>query len=310
MQYRDNLPQLEGKPFMTDGGLETTLIFLEGLDLPEFASIDLIRTERGRKALESYYRGYLELAKRCRHNFVLESPTWRSNPDWVEPLGYSMDEMDGYNRAAVLMMARLKAEYESRDMEIVISGCIGPRSDGYNPAMIMSADEARRYHAHQIGVFARVGVDCVTAITMGYPAEAIGIVLAAQDEKVPSIISFTVETDGRLVTGQNLKDAIETVDAETGHGPAYYMINCAHPSHFEKVLGDEAWVSRIRGIRANASRCSHAELDEAEELDIGNPDELARDYSRMTAAMPHINVVGGCCGTDIRHLEKIMEYRA
>jgi homocysteine S-methyltransferase len=146
----------------------------------------------------------------------------------------------------------------------------------------------------------------IAAITMNYVEEAIGVTRAAEAAKMPIAISFTVETDGRLPTGQTLKDAVIEVDQATGGAPAYFMINCAHPSHFSDVLGrDEPWIRRIRGLRANASKRSHAELDASADLDAGNPAELGRDYRSLLKMHPQINVLGGCCGTDHRHVEAI-----
>jgi len=310
MNFGNALPQLGSRLFMTDGGLETTLIFLERIELPEFAAIDLMRTRAGRDALERYYRDYLELAGRHGLGFILESPTWRASSDWAPKLGYDPESMDRYNTAAIEMMHRLRAEFAADGFQIVVSGCIGPRSDGYDPAVIMDPDSATGYHSRQAGVLARAGVDCITGITMGYPAEAIGVARAASRAGVPCVISFTVETDGRLMTGESLQQAITQVDAATDTPPAYYMINCAHPSHFEAAISaGGGWVQRIRGIRANASRCSHAELNEAAALDAGDPAELGAAYRRMTDRLPHINVVGGCCGTDIRHLQQIVAHQ-
>jgi S-methylmethionine-dependent homocysteine/selenocysteine methylase len=146
----------------------------------------------------------------------------------------------------------------------------------------------------------------VSAITMTYPEEAIGVVQAAQDAGLPAAVSFTVETDGRLPSGQAIDEAIEQADAETDGAPAYFMINCAHPTHFADALEAGApWLERIGGIRANASRLSHAELDEAEELDDGDPDDLAARYAALRPRLPALRVVGGCCGTDERHIDAI-----
>ncbi|MGL5793095.1 MAG: homocysteine S-methyltransferase family protein, partial [Waterburya sp.] len=184
--------------------------------------------------------------------------------------------------------------------------CIGPRGDGYQPAELMSEIEAQYYHTEQIEVFSQSNVDLVTAMTMNYVEEAIGISRAAQQANIPVVISFTVETDGKLPTGQTLKDAIAQVDHATNSAPIYYMINCAHPLHFAHVLysgGD--WLDRIKAIRANASIKSHAELDEAEELDDGNPVEFGIQYQKLQTLLPNLNIFGGCCGTDIRHIEEI-----
>jgi S-methylmethionine-dependent homocysteine/selenocysteine methylase len=305
MRYRRALPQLDGRPFLTDGGLETTLIFLDGLDLPEFAAFPLLADDEGIEALRRYYVPYAELARERGVGFVLESPTWRANPDWAARIGYSEADLDRLNRKAISLVEEIRAEYETPDAPFVISGCIGPQSDGYRPDELLSADAAERYHATQIGTFADTAADLVGAITMTYPQEAIGIVRAASAVGLPAAISFTVETDGRLPNGQELAEAIEQVDGETGAAAAYFMVNCAHPTHFEHVLEPGPWLGRIRGIRANASTMSHAELDEAEELDDGDPDDLAARYVELRTRLPNLNVLGGCCGTDDRHVTAI-----
>ena len=306
MGYRRGLPQLDGRPFLTDGGLETTLIFLDGLDLPEFAAFPLLDDDEGLEALRRYYLPYIEVAREQGVGFVLESPTWRANPDWARRLGYSDTQLDVLNRKAITLMEELRAEHETPDTPLVISGCIGPQSDGYSPGDLLSADEAERYHSTQIATFADTAADLVGAITMTYADEAIGIVRAAQAAGIPAAISFTVETDGRLPSGQTLGEAIEQVDAETTSRAAYFMVNCAHPTHFEHVLEPgSAWLGRVRGVRANASTMSHAELDEAEELDDGDPGDLALRYVELRNRIPHLNVLGGCCGTDHRHVTAI-----
>jgi len=302
-KYRHRLPQLDGGLFLTDGGLETTLIFHEGFDLPMFGAFVLLEGERGRAALRAYFDRYAPIAAAQGAGFILESPTWRANPDWAAKLGYRADRLAGINRAAINMMRDVRAAYETERSSFVISGCIGPRSDGYAPGAPMSPDDAEAYHGWQIGVFADAGADLVSAFTMTNINEALGVARAAQAAKIPCVISFTLETDGRLPTGESLAEAIEAVDRETGAGPAYYMINCAHPTHFNSTLeSGAAWTRRLRGVRANASRKSHAELDNSTELDAGNPDELGAQYAELRRRFPHINVVGGCCGTDHRHV--------
>ncbi|SCY45093.1 homocysteine S-methyltransferase [Novosphingobium aromaticivorans] len=301
------LPQLESV-FLTDAGLETDFIFNRGIDLPYFASITLLQSSDGKIALEEYFRGFLELARRMRCGLILESATWRASPDWAEPLGLSQQELDTLNTSAIAILRDLRDEFGSTMPAVVISGCLGPRGDGYDPGKIMSEEGAEAYHRHQAEVLASAGVDQLTAITMTNVPEAIGIAKAAKSLAVPVAISFTVETDGRLPTGDRLSDALRAVDQATASTPAYYMINCAHPSHFAAVLEDGAdWVNRIGGLRANASRCSHAEVDAMSELDRGNPEELAALHSELRLRFPHINVLGGCCGTDLDHITAIAE---
>jgi S-methylmethionine-dependent homocysteine/selenocysteine methylase len=305
-RYRAELPQLGGGLFLTDGGIETTLIFHRGIDLPEFAAFALLNDDQGADQLRSYFAPYLELAKEHGAGFVLESPTWRASPRWGEEIGYGADELDRINRRAIALMAELRARYADDVSPIVISGCVGPQDDGYDPQQRLSADEAVDYHSTQICTFADTEADMVTALTLTYVDEAIGIARAAKVAGIPVAISFTLETDGRLPSGQHLSQAIEETDAATGGEPAYYMINCAHPTHFESVLGG-SWTSRIRGLRANASTKSHAELDEATELDDGDPEDLGARYAQLRGQLPELNLLGGCCGTDDRHVERICQ---
>lgn len=305
-KYRNNLPQLSGNLFLTDGGMETTLIFHQGLDLPEFASFDLLKHPAGERSVRQYFHTYANLARSYGVGLILESATWRANPDWGNRLGYSAEELAKLNRKAIALLHDIRQEYETPESRMVISGCIGPRGDGYIPSSAMTVQEAADYHRTQIEIFRDAEADLVTAMTINYVEEAIGVTRAAQAAGMPVVIAFTVETDGQLPTGQSLKDAIVQVDAVTGNAPAYYMINCAHPTHFASILvPGEPWLERIRGLRANASTKSHAELNESETLDDGNPIELGNQYRELHNQFPQINVLGGCCGTDDRHIEAI-----
>jgi homocysteine S-methyltransferase len=305
-KYRHNLPQLSDQLFLTDAGMETTLIFHEGIELPHFASFDLLKSEAGVAHIRSYYERYIAMAKRHGLGFIFEGFTWRANPDWGAKLGYSRAALAEANRKAIAVIAEMRREHETARTPIVISGNIGPRGDGYKVDGAMSAQEAEDYHRFQIGIFRETEADMVSAFTINYVDEAIGIVRAAEAAQVPVVISFTLETDGKLPSGQSLQDAIEQCDWETGKAAAYYMINCAHPTHFEAELrkgGD--WTKRLRGLRANSSKRSHAELDVAPDLDVGNPVELGQDYRRLRTLLPQLTILGGCCGTDHRHVEQI-----
>ena len=296
------LPQLStSRPFLADGGLETDLIFHHGLDLPSFASFILLDSDDGREALRAYFRPYLDLARAHGTGAVLETPTWRASPDWGRELGYDDDALRRLNHAAVALVRDLAGE--APDVAVVVSGCVGPRGDGYAVGEAMTAPEAAAYHLPQAAALAEAGADCVSAITMTSVEEAIGVARAAEAVGRPPVISFTVETDGRLPSGQPLADAVRQTDDATSGAPEYYMVNCAHPTHFEGVL-DGGWAARVRGIRANASTCSHAELDAAETLDEGDPSALADAYTRLADRLD-LAVVGGCCGTDVRHVAAI-----
>jgi homocysteine S-methyltransferase len=305
-QYRKELPQLKNQLFMTDGGLETTLIFHEGINLPCFAAFDLLKDEAGRSVLHRYFATYAEIARGNRAGLVLETPTWRANPDWGAKLGYNAAALADVDRRSIELLLELRGEYETPATPIVVSGVLGPRGDGYRADARMTPEQARAYHAPQVETFAGSDADMLEAYTLNYIEEGIGIVNAAKAAAMPVAISFTLETDGRLPSGDTLKDAVTRTDAETGAYAAYYMINCAHPTHFNSVVESRgAWLERIRGIRANASKRSHKELDESPDLDSGDPVDLGAQYRSLKSALPRLSVVGGCCGTDHRHVTEI-----
>jgi homocysteine S-methyltransferase len=303
------LPSLRSERlFLGDGGLETTMIFSEGIELPCFASFPLLRDEAGIAALRRYYDAYIEIARAHGLGFTLDTPTWRASRDWGERLGYSPRELAEVNRRAVALAQEIRRAEEGPDDPIAVCGTLGPRGDAYADDAEMSAEEARAYHSEQISTLAEAGAEMVSAYTLPYAGEAIGMVGAAVAAGIPVSISFTVETDGRLPSGQALGEAIERVDAETDGAAEYFMVNCAHPIHFARALSEGGkWTARIGGFRPNASRKSHAELDEAADLDRGDPEELGRLYAELKPRLPNLRVLGGCCGTDPRHVACILD---
>ena len=305
MSYREALPQLEGRVMLCDGGAETTLLFLQGIDLPCFATFPLLESEDGREAMRRYFEPYFETARKHGAGFMLEANTWRANPAWGAQLGYSLDDLAEANRRCIAFAEEIRAAEQESGLPIVISAPFGPEGDAYDPADHLSAKQAEEFHAWQAGIIAGTAADLITGLTMTYVEEAIGITRAATAVGMPVVISFTVETDGRLPSGQPLAEAIEQVDGETDAAPAYFMVNCAHPTHFLTVFDGQGPWHRIRGIRANASTMSHAELDNAEELDDGDPADLARGYLAIGERLPDLVVLGGCCGTDHRHIASI-----
>jgi homocysteine S-methyltransferase len=302
------LPQLAGGLFLSDGGLETSLVFIDKIELSHFAAFALLEDELGRERLKSYYVPYLELCGETPGaGFILETPTWRASSDWGALLGVDAARLRELNTQAAQMMCSMRSRWAPRlSGPIVVSGVIGPRGDGYIAEAPNSVDDAAAYHYPQAAALAAGGADMIAAVTMTTSAEALGISMAAHRVGLPVVISFTVETDGRLPSGEALGDAIEKVDGSAP--PAYFAINCAHPTHFENALGaGEPWIARIRGLRANASTKSHAELDESTELDIGDPKDLAQRYRGLKGALPRLNVLGGCCGTDWRHIRAVRD---
>lgn len=304
-KYRNKLPQLSGGIFLTDGGIETDLIYTRGFELPCFAAFHLLNDEKGYEALLDYYQTYAAIARNNQLGFILEAPTYRSSSDWGKELGYSEIGLAEINHKAIDLMRVVRDEYETEKSEMVISGCIGPREDAYLPDGAMTPDEARKYHLPQIKTLGEAGVDMICAMTLNEPDEAIGITRAAQSLNIPVAISFSLETDGKLLNGGSLKDAIISIDNATDNGPAYFMINCAHPTHFESMLKDAPWTRRIHGIRANASSKSHPELWQSDRLEDGDPVELGTQNGQLAQKFKHLNVFGGCCGTDHRHVEEI-----
>ncbi|MCZ4281435.1 homocysteine S-methyltransferase family protein [Kiloniella laminariae] len=309
-RYRQKLPQLGSDLFLTDAGLETDLIFNHGIEIKGFAAHTLLPKQMGRLALTNYYRGFLSLAQVMDTGFILDGQTWKAHAHWAKDLGESLDDLGKANRESVVYIAALRDEYRDNRQPIVLNCSLGPKGDAYAPDYTISKREAEDYHSQQISWLSGTQVDMITAMTFTQAEEAIGAVRAAQKAGLPIAVSFTLETDGFLPTGQSLQDAIEQVDLETGTTAIYFQINCAHPDHFPaslmtKKLKDQNWAKRIKGIRCNASRMSHAELDNCTLLDSGDPDELAKQYQAIYSRMPWLNIFGGCCGSDLRHVTEI-----
>lgn len=308
MTDRRSLPQLNEKLCLTDGGVETVLLFQKGIDLPGFATFPLLEREGGEEMLEEYLLDYIRIAQRHEHGLILDTHTWRANPDWGDKLGYGRKELSDAHEVSSKFLQRLREEHESGNTPILVSGSIGPRGDGYQPSSLMTPEEAAAYHRFQTQLFAELPVDLVSAMTITNVDEAAGIVRAAAEFELPVVISFTVETDGCLPSGQPLHHAIRECDALSDSYASYYMINCAHPSHFSRALTEgHDWLDRLGGVRVNASRMSHEELDNAEDLDDGDPVELGREVAELFSSLPSLNVLGGCCGTDSRHIAGIAD---
>ena len=304
MMTNENKPL--NTPLLTDGGLETTLVFHHGIELNHFAAFELLNKSETRDIIMTYYKKYLDLAEFYRTGFILESATWRANPDWGAKLGFSINGLANINRLAINQLQVLKLSYVNDIDPIKVSGCIGPRGDGYRVGDAMDIDTAAAYHSDQLNVFKDTGADMATALTMSYTDEALGITTAARKIGLPIVVSFTVGTDGNLPSGETLQEAIETIDYVTDNYPMYYMVNCAHPSHFTHLFKENSkWKERVMGIRANASNKSHAELDKSTTLDSGDSNDLAIWYRKLKLLLPNLRIYGGCCGTDESHVEAI-----
>jgi len=303
--YRNELPQLSGGLYFADAGIETDLIFNHGIEIREFAAHTLLPDPEGRAALAEYFRGFLALARDCDAGFILDSQTWKAHMHWADDLGATEHELREANEDSIAFIAQIRNEFPDNAKPIVLNGIIGPTGDAYAPEERVGAHKAEQYHARQLGWLANTEVDMVTGMTFPRTDEAVGLVRAAQALDLPVAISFTVETDGRLPTGRPLGEAIRLVDDSTDGATAYFMVNCAHPDHFFHVFDGSDWTRRVRGLRCNASRLSHEELDACEVLDDGNPEEFSRQYRELFEEMPWLNVFGGCCGSDLRHVTRI-----
>jgi len=294
---------------LTDAGLETVLLFEEGIELPCFAAFPLLDNDEGRAALRRYYEPFLQLARDRDVGFVLSSPTWRANPDWGDLLGYESGALAAINGRAVAFLEELRDDVLTPDERdgVLIEGCVGPRSDAYRPTLRMDAAQAERYHSFQLQAFADAGCAQAAVLTLSYVDEAVGVVRAATAAGIRIVVGFTVETDGRLPSGDSIEQAINAVDEATDGAARSFMINCAHPTHFADALPEGDARNRIHVVRANASTKSHEELDAAEELDAGDPTNLAERYVALRRELPELHVLGGCCGTNIRHVSAICD---
>lgn len=296
------------RQFVTDGGLETDLIYHHGFDLPEFASFPLLDDVRGRDTLERYYDGYAAIAAAHGVGLQLDTPTWRANPDWGAAVGYDAAALDRVNREAVELLRGVADRWSDRVGESRVSGQVGPRGDGYRPGAAADPDEAAAYHRPQLAAFAAAGADLASALTLTDVGEAVGVVRAARDVGIPVWVSFTVETDGMLPDGTTLAEALRVTDEQAA--PDAFMVNCAHPDHVARGVGDDGPWERVRGLRVNASSLSHEELDAMTELDAGDPVALTAAHARLEELLGGVDVVGGCCGTDATHVAALWEARA
>ena len=304
-KYRSDLPQLGSKLFASYLGMDTEILFRDGIDLPGFASYPLLQNPEHKTLIRNYYRRLADLAREQEAGLILDSVTWVANRDRGAKLGFGPEQLKRFNIEAIELLAEIRQE--KGDFPTVLCGQVGPRGDGYMPQDQMSVAEAEDYHAEQIGVYRETEADFVAGSTLCYPEEASGIVRAARQFDMPVAIAFTVEIDGKLPTGIAVKDAIEQVDEESEGGPLYYQINCAHPVHFTHIFTDAPWMHRLRGVVANASRCSHAELDESTQLDEGDPDELGTLVGGLRKSYRHFNILGGCCGSNLSHMKRILQ---
>lgn len=305
------LPHLSNRVFLTEGGLDTTPIFLQGFDLPSFAPFDLSNERKGFVAIKTYYQEYLQFARDHHMGFILDSPTWRANRYWIQKMGYPDSALIDINKKAIDLMLELREEFRDGMMSVPIGGCIGPCGIGYVKEQVMTVDEAEKYHAGQVEIFSQTPVDFISVIAINYVEEALGIVRAVNAVDIPVVISFSLDKNGKLPSGMNLKEAITLVDKGVNEPPIYFMVHCAHPFHFIADMqggsvSKEPWVKRIRGIRAIATSQNHFEPEVDKECEFEDPVDLAKAYGKLKNQFKHLNIFGSYCGTDKEHLMTII----
>jgi S-methylmethionine-dependent homocysteine/selenocysteine methylase len=298
--------QRDGQLFLTDGGIETEIMYKWGFDLPHFAMYPLLDNADATAAMRGMYRRYLDVVAKHGLSALMGGLDYRASPDWGALLGYSREGLAEANLRSITFLRELATEYGDNIPQILIAGYVGPRGDAYKVNRTMTEAEAEDYHAVQLATLKAGDVDLAWAFTFNNIPEAIGAARAAARIEVPLAISFTVDGTSRLKSGPSLAEAVETVDAETGEAaPAFYTLNCSHPVEFEPGLTPGAWIGRVRGFRPNASKKDKIALCKLGHLEEGDPFELGCLMGDLARRYLHMDIWGGCCGTGDVHLDEI-----
>lgn len=287
------------------GGFETWLQYVDGFELRHFCAFELLDDSRGRACLTDYHRKLVEGAVDNGFGVINEGLHYRASRDWGELIGYSREGLEEINIRGIEFYKEFAREYETPETPMIVGGVIGPRGDAYDVGRVPNAAEAEEYHSEQILTFKKAGADQITAATFSSIEEAIGLARAAKAAEMPVVISFFVKQGGRLSGGETLEKAIAKVDAATGSAPAYYMINCTHPTEFEPALSPGHWTKRLGGFMPNAVAMDTLSLCKLGHLEDGDPEELGGQMADLARRFPHVHVWGGCCGTDGRHIGEI-----
>lgn len=304
---------LSQRRYLTYGGNETYLLFVQGFPLREFCAFEVFEDEAAWTRLVSGLLAPIaKAAADSKMGLMTDCLVWRASADYARRLGTA--DVATLNERAVRRTRDFLAGWRdgsasAKACPVIVSADHGPRGDGYAVTGRVAADAAYDYHAPQVEALAAAGVDLLVPLTMTSLQETLGILRAAQRHGLPALVSPTIEPDGKLPDGTPLGDFVRAVDEATAGYPVAFMVNCVHPTHLEPILRGgrergEAWVSRIRGLRANASAKTHAELDNSTELDRGDPVALAAGVQSLQRTYD-LSVVGGCCGTDAEHLQRI-----
>jgi S-methylmethionine-dependent homocysteine/selenocysteine methylase len=306
MVTKQTLPQIAGHGMASGYGNETWLQYVDGFELRHFCAFELLDDPRGRVCMTDYHRKIVEAAVANGFGVINEGIHYRASRDWGALIGYSRDGLEEINIRGIEFYRDFAREYGSPETPMIVGGCIGPRGDAYETGRLPDAAEAEDYHSEQIATFMKAGADMVTAATFSGVEEAIGLTRAASAAGMPVAVSFFARTKGgRLEGGETLEEAIAAVDAATDNVPLYYMVNCSHPAEFEPGLTPGDWTQRLGGFMPNAVAMETLTLCSLGHLEDGDPKELGGQMADLAKRYPHVNVWGGCCGTDGRHIGEI-----
>lgn len=299
--------QVEGRYYLSEGGMETEVMYKHGFDFPHFAVFELLKNPKAVSALQAMYRQYFDVVAKHQMVALVGGLDYRASPDWGALLGYSADGLSDMNHRCIDFLRDLAKEYIGEIDEILIQGFIGPRGDAYETNTVITEQESEDYHSVQLQTLKEADVDLASALTFNNIPESIGVAKAAARLDLPLCISLSLDGSSRLNSGPSLGDAIKTIDAATDNSVAFYMINCVHPLEYESALADESWMKRIRGVRPNASVMDKISLCKIGHLEDGDPIELGNQIGDLFKRFPHMDILGGCCGTWDNHLDQMAQ---
>lgn len=308
MKLSNGFPvQTAGHYYMCEGGTETEVMYKHGFSFPHFAVFELLKDTKAVAALKRMYQDYFEVVAKHNMSALVGGLDYRASPDWGALLGYSAEGLADINHQSIEFLRNIAVDYSNNIENILIQGLIGPRGDAYETNHSITEAEAQDYHSVQLQTLKSANVDLATAMTFNNVPESIGVARAAVEADVPLCISLSLDGSSNLNSGPSLAEAITTIDAATDSSVAFFMINCVHPLEYEPALADEQWITRIRGVRPNASVMDKLSLCTIGHLEAGNPTELGKQMGDLMQRYPHMDICGGCCGTWDTHLDQIAE---
>lgn len=306
LKMADFPPRLEGKFYLTEGGTETEILYKWGFELPEFAMFPLLDNPKADQVIRDIYRRYFDAAEKHQTGLLILGHDYRASPDWGAKLGYTTEGLADMQRRTIEFLDDVRREYVGRVSDVYIAGCIGPRGDAYGTGGDISEEEAEEYHSVQLTTLKSTQADMAIAVTFNNVPEAVGVIRAAHRIGIPIGVSLTLTTEGVLRSGPTLREAIEVIEEKTNGSAAWYGTNCSHPLEFASALADEGpWLERLRYIRPNAVKMEKVALCKLGHLEDGDPVELGEQMGEVASKFPSADILGGCCGTDERHLGEI-----